>query len=34
MSTKRKLSTKDRNVLVAELPPEVTRIQVIDEQGK
>lgn len=34
MSTKRKLTPKDRATLVAELPPEVTRIQVIDDQGK
>lgn len=34
MSTKRKLTPKDRETLLAELPPEVTRIQVIDEQGK
>lgn len=34
MSTKRKLTPKDRAALLAELPPEVTRIQVIDDQGK
>ncbi|NBQ99349.1 MAG: hypothetical protein EBT79_02240 [Actinobacteria bacterium] len=34
MNTKRKLTPKDREVLLSELPPEVTRIQVIDEQGK
>lgn len=34
MSTKRKLTPKDRATLLAELAPEVTRIQVIDEQGK
>jgi len=34
MSTKRKLTPKDREALLAELPPEVTRIQVIDDQGK
>jgi hypothetical protein len=34
MSAKRKLTPKDRETLLAELAPEVTRIQVIDEQGK
>jgi hypothetical protein len=34
VSTKRKLTPKDRAALVAELPTEVTRIQVIDDQGK
>lgn len=34
MSTRRKLTPKDRATILAELAPEVTRIQVIDEQGK
>lgn len=34
MNTKRKLNPKDRATLLAELPPEVLRIQVIDDHGK
>lgn len=34
MGTKRNLTPKDRATLVAELPVDVTRIQVIDDQGK
>ncbi len=34
MSVKRSMSVKDRDDLVAGLPPEVTRIQVIDDMGK
>jgi hypothetical protein len=34
VSTKRKLTPKDRAAVLAGLPPEVTRIQVIDDQGK
>jgi hypothetical protein len=34
MTTKRKLTPMDREALLAELSPDVTRVQVVDEQGK